>query len=433
MDHLVSKKASSVMKNRPSLSLLFSPQKPTFTFADDEPSRYYNFVDTPVQHKPASPLIDRQAIDPDLESDIRFSCSLLIYRIERGVPAPKDQSKKSEYAETRPGTAVPQIDSKYQAPNVGPEAAALKGKFDSGVGLTAQPSQQTMRLLLQSSHSDRPSEFETSRSVFSQRRCTTAGSVTTYTDNSSQRSLNSRQAEMQSMTGVTLSGQAPPQNHDTRAFLSGKEKPQSPNTDDDDSSDDVEVFLSPDAAFSSSGVPSFCSPPTTLSAASPSFGLSEDYASIQQSKRYEGPEVMTEGPGNSIGLGDSVENENYGPGVVIDSNGFMHVLSAEEESKRDVGIRQAVMARMNAGHSRPETSGPQTRIAAPPPAYMAPDRRPPTAMSRLQTSWSTRTKGTFSKWKSRNSDLPSQPPVPETGFFHRVAGLFGGCIKSPEA
>ncbi|KAG2412801.1 hypothetical protein HFD88_010358 [Aspergillus terreus] len=428
---------ASVLKKRPSLAF-FNSQKPTFTFSGDTPSRYFDFIDTPSHHHPPSPLIDRQKIDPALESEIRFSCSLLIYRIERGVPSTEQApSERNSPQKDDSPAALPQINSKYYTPQAGPDLAALKdNRYDSGVALTAQPSRQTMRIL-QSSHSDRPSEPDTVRpgssSIFSQRRCTTAGSATTY---ASQHSLGGARppTEIQSVTGAPAPGQSSPAHKKgTRAFLCGPDpKPQTstPNTDDDNtdlSDSDVEVFLGSDAAFMSTDtVPSFLStPPTSWSTTSPSFALPDGgYVSSRQSKLYDGEPLERMG---GVGHSDAAESSRGGlahePGVIVDSRGFMHIMTAEEESRRETSLREAVMARMGA------SSRPVSRIAPPPTAVCADSarlRRPRSNASRLPSSWSARTRATL-------AGLGRGEEEQKPGFFQRVKSFFGRLTKRARA
>ncbi|KAL5360379.1 hypothetical protein BJX96DRAFT_70745 [Aspergillus floccosus] len=428
MEGIRPRKTSSVLKKRPPLAFVNS-QKPTFTFCGDTASRYFDFTDIPSHYHPPSPLIDRQKIDPALESEIRFSCSLLIYRIERGVPSTgQAPSERNSAQKDDSPAALPQINSKYYTPLAGPDIAALKDdRYDSGVALTAQPSRQTMRIL-QSSHSDRPSEPDTVRpgssSIFSQRRCTTAGSATTY---ASQHSLRGARlhSEIQSVTGASAPGQASPAHKKgTRAFLCGPDpKPQtsSPSADDDaDSSDsDVEVFLSCDAPFlSTDTVPSFLStPPTAWSTTSPSFALPDGYVSSRQSKLYDGEPLERMGGVGSSSVHDDLAHE---PGVIVDSRGFMHIMTAEEEFQRETSLREAVMARMGA------SSRPVSRIAPPPTAVCADAerlRRPRSNVSRLPSSWSARTKATLAGL-SRGGEEVQKP-----GFLQRVKSFFGRLTK----
>ena len=439
----------------------------------------YDTIDGPIQHQPSSPLISRQKIAPQLEADVRYACSLLVYRIEQGVPAPG-----AHRASTTSGTAVQsaevraaQIESKYLTPSVGPEVAKRATKFDSGVVLTQQPSMQTMRNL-HSSHSDRRSD---AGSVFSRNRCATPGSNTTSawdTDPASGKaSVKSPRKQprqqkrpgdcMRSVNGAPVTGV--PQTHvdmETLTFLMGPEPDdfqQPPTVGPDDGREDLEVFLNADATFATGGVPSFCSPALPHPAA-PSFGLAHGDASTPPRL----PEPTCDGPSATrppVGLAEETDDdvadwsERPEPAVIIDSSGFMHIMTAEEEEERHQTLQQAVLARMNTApvdsssqhpqepapavlqqnhsepepHHRPRPSTTPSRPSAPPQL----SNRPATSRSRLPTSWSTRNKlSMLTKRKSAlrvpessHPDLSECPPLQRQGrppsMFQRLAGWFG--------
>ncbi|PKY07262.1 hypothetical protein P168DRAFT_315774 [Aspergillus campestris IBT 28561] len=464
---------------RPSLSFVFGSQKPTFAGVLNNMSPTYDTINSPIL--PSSPLISRQKIAPQLEADVRYACSLLVYRIEQGVPAPGAHriSTTSEAAVRSAEVRAAQIESKYLTPSVGPEVAKRATKFDSGVGLTQQPSMQTMRNL-HSSHSDRRSD---TGSIFSRNRCATPGSNTTSawdTDPSSGRASlksprkQSRQPKrpgdyMRSMNGAPATGV--PQTHvdmETLTFLMGPEPDgfqPPPAAGPDDSPENFEVFLNADATFATGDVPSFCSPqPGLLHPAAPSFGLPNGDASTPP--RIPAP--MRDGPSSSrpsIGLAEETDDEAADwherpePAVIIDSSGFMHIMTAEEEEERHQTLQQAVLARMNTApadsspqhpqepapaqlqqnHSEPEPQH-RPRPSTTPSRPSAPPQlssRPATTRSRQPTSGSTRNKlSMLTKRKSAlrspgssHPDLPEGPPLQRQGrppsMFQRLAGWFG--------
>ncbi|GAB1197489.1 hypothetical protein APSETT444_006784 [Aspergillus pseudonomiae] len=316
----------------------------------EQPTRYYDFVDSPGYNEPSSPSTHRQYISPELESDIRHACSLLVYRIERGVPSPPaNQSskpstrmgnEKREHSSAGQDTTEPQIDSKYFSPKVGAEVAALKDKLDSGVGLTQQPSRQTMRLL-KSSHSDaRPDSAErTSGSVFSQVRSTTSGSDTSRTEIPNSQSLvkDPPLERVQSMMGSPI-GATQTKDQDTMSFLAGMCN-SGLSTDE---ALEEEVFLNPDLGLDSNGIPSFTSPSAFLSSTSPSFGVSSGLTQSRQPELIAQSRLLGERPGTTAGL-DSPQSGKGGnePGVIIDGNGFAHILTVAEEAQRNLDLQQA--------------------------------------------------------------------------------------------
>ncbi|KAB8220343.1 hypothetical protein BDV33DRAFT_203429 [Aspergillus novoparasiticus] len=419
------------MNRRGSISQLLHIQKPTSSIFQEQPTRYYDFVDSPGYNEPSSSSAHCQYISPELESDIRYACSLLVYRIERGVPSPP--ANQSSKPSTRMGSerrdqsnaaqdrTVPQIDSKYFSPKVGAEVAALKDKFDSGVGLTQQPSRQTMRLL-KSSHSDaRPDSNErTPGSLLSQVRSTTSGSDTSNAEDPNSQSLvkESRQGGKQSMMGNPI-GDAQTKDQDTMSFLAGTSN-SGPSSEE--ALDDMEVFLNPDVGLDSNGIPSFTSPSTFLSSTSPSFGVSSGLTQSRQPEIIAQSRFLGDRPGTKAGLdpSQSGKGENE-PGVIIDGNGFAHILTVAEEAQRNLSLQQAVMAKMKANVAESNSNAlPQT------PKQVLLRKEPqsehqPTP-SRLQTSWSHKSKATTLNWKSR-TETPSSSNNKPT-FFQKIAGLF---------
>ncbi|KAJ5619077.1 hypothetical protein N7510_003061 [Penicillium lagena] len=118
-------------------------------------SRYYNFTDQPGYFRPASPLIDRQPIEEDLEMNIKYACTLLSHSIERGIPSgpsyETQQSPKPAAGSTdiRNSSIEPLLeDSHTQFDNL----FSTKGmdlspdaRKDSGVGLSFQSSGKSGR------------------------------------------------------------------------------------------------------------------------------------------------------------------------------------------------------------------------------------------------------------------------------------------------
>ncbi|KAJ5462918.1 hypothetical protein N7475_007862 [Penicillium sp. IBT 31633x] len=60
---------------------------PTWDSIDANANRGYTFTDEEGYFRPASPFIDRQEIEEDLEADIKHACALLSHSIDRGIPA----------------------------------------------------------------------------------------------------------------------------------------------------------------------------------------------------------------------------------------------------------------------------------------------------------------------------------------------------------
>lgn len=219
------------------------------------------------------------------------------------------------------------------------------------------------------------------------------------------------------MTGVAVIGHPQPPNPDTKSFLADENQSSSPDTKVDET-DDTEVFLNPDATLMSTGVASFSSPETLLNLSSP-----DGRASDNQPSRWSQSTVSCTTQGEQtqvIGLGTTaIKDAENRAGVIIDSNGYMHVMSAEEESQRNEHLQQAVMAKMQAGRAADPVQLP---------ADATDSKRPETSsqrpQSRLHSAWSSKTRETMSKWKSR-FDEPASEKAAGAGFFQKIATLFG--------
>ncbi|KAL3488286.1 hypothetical protein BJX62DRAFT_181003 [Aspergillus germanicus] len=371
MDVLLSKKTA--LKRRASLSLLFGSQvgvyyqylvclgatnikqKPTFATLNDKPTRYYDFVDTPALRKPATPLIDRQDIPPELESKIKYACSLLAYRVEQGVPSPPRNQIQRRTTRAGFGGQMPakaQLESKYSASKMGTQTG-----YDSGVSLTQQPSMQTMRVLNSRSGDASDSSDTRTVSIFSNTTRTGTSCSNTSAINSTTQSPKQNGNELQSMTGEDVPGHAQYQDCDTKAFLTEASQPlsshpmtnisgHSPST----TNNRVEVFLKPDITTITN-----LSSETLSSHPSPSLGLSRVPAhQCQPSNLRDSYQAQEEGQDpNIIGLGTTCTNNEPHHGrsrsIIIDSDGRARLLSPDEESQRNKALQQAVLAKMTSG------------------------------------------------------------------------------------
>ncbi|KAE8142272.1 hypothetical protein BDV38DRAFT_278440 [Aspergillus pseudotamarii] len=430
MESLLRRKGTS-MNRRGSISQLLHIQKPTFSLLQEQPTRYYDLVDSHGYNEPSSPSTHCQYISPELESDIRYACSLLVYRIERGVPSPPANqssnpstrlgSEKRDHSSAAQEGTVPQIDSKYFSPKVGAEVAAMKDKLDSGVGLTQQPSRQTMRLL-KSSHSDARSDSDerTSGSLCSQVRSTTSGSDTSNAEESNSQSpvKDSPQDEKQNMMGSSIRD-AQTKDQDTMSFLAGT---CNSGLTSNEALEDMEVFLNPDVGLDSDGIPSFTSPSTFLDSTSPSFGVSSGLTQSGQPGPITQSRFLGDRPGTMAGLdrSQSGQSENE-PGVIIDGNGVARVLTAAEEAQRNLNLQQAVMAKMKSNVVESSTNAlPQT----PKQAFLHknPQSEHQPIPSRLETSCSHKSKATTPNWKSHTETI--SPSNNKPTLFQKITGLF---------
>lgn len=270
--------------------------------------------------------------------------------------------------------------------------------------------------VLKSSQSNKPSQLGAKpHPPAGQERCTTSCSSRPGTTSTEKKSINPstscpEQTEMQSMVGVAAVGHPQPPDQDTKDFLADDSKAPSFATAEE-GADDVEVFLNPDASLMATGVASFSSPETLLNLSSPDARASDNQPS-RWSQSTGSCATQIDQP-HIVGPGTTVQEPNPQAGVIIDSNGYMHVMTAEEESQRNMHLQQAVMAKMKSGlvattgsdsTKRPDTS----------------DKRP---QSRLHSAWSSKTRETISKWRSRFEEPQSNKTT--GGFFQKVSNFFG--------
>ncbi|KAL1998926.1 hypothetical protein VTN02DRAFT_5330 [Thermoascus thermophilus] len=88
------------MKRR-MFSLSRGSNKPVTNVPPEDPSRHYDFVDTPGQYRPDSPLTERRRLSFGSEAQLRYACMTLFHSIETGTPsrpegaAPKRKSKRT--------------------------------------------------------------------------------------------------------------------------------------------------------------------------------------------------------------------------------------------------------------------------------------------------------------------------------------------------
>ncbi|PYH64415.1 uncharacterized protein BO88DRAFT_178554 [Aspergillus vadensis CBS 113365] len=411
-------------KRRTSFSFLFGSQKPTLItqqnqLAHNQPTRDLEFVDSPSIYQPSSPLIDRPKIPTDLEAQLRNACSLLVSRNPKGQPS--GPSKRSRAVTTNttmhePSTA-PQIDSMYVFPKVGAEVAALKDKYDSGVVLTQQSSMQAMRVLRsQTSQHLKCDSLESGRATSSHSALASDGTQSSSAPPS--RAGYGSQA-------MGPGKESRDRSQRVKAFLDGSESEPHPDGDgnhvDAVSEDDVEVFLDPETTLMSTGVPSFHSPHSVPSNITPGLGKP-----VEPSSNNDGGVAESEAPivhppeyTDPLDLGSTVEASKQHPGIIIDSSGLAHVLTAAEETERDMNIQQAVMAKMRTG-TIANASTPHLPVCTESTDNVS-NLRPGSNASRLKTSWSTMSKATSRKLRSRGTE---DVPTNEKTVFRRLRNLF---------
>ncbi|KAI9924490.1 hypothetical protein ASPWEDRAFT_167466 [Aspergillus wentii DTO 134E9] len=333
MDLLVSRKKKSTRKR---LFPFFGSQKPTGNAFVEDRSRYYDFADTPVLFRPPSPLIDRQNISSDLNEELRDSCAVLFRGIElvetpcysrpESVKADKGhtQAEAEAEAETMKKSQSP---SNYLSPNIGSDTATRRGKHDSGIDLEG-------------------------------RRSSGQGvEISQFYETASEPKSQSVRTSIQSIKSLVFQSSGTDVSHDqdphTLAFLSERSLCKSFEGED---SEAVEVFLNPDTTSKPCRVPSLSRPQTSRLTRKQCFENLQDVTpdvTLRNSTAFSeldfsDPNHVKQDtrPATAIELGVSYHQEKGHGAVVIDSNGLVHVMSAEEEAQRRADLQRAVTEKM---------------------------------------------------------------------------------------
>ncbi|KAL1962571.1 hypothetical protein VTN77DRAFT_9364 [Rasamsonia byssochlamydoides] len=143
-------------KMRKRFTFHLGSHKPSFAFPPEDRSRYYDFVDTPVNWRPSSPLIERRNLTPVEEVQLRYACKVLCEMIVRGEIPPKLPQSDESYPEKKTAPervdqeASPQVSSepveahnKRTSEETNGNGSVEKGLCDSGIGLESTESPVT--------------------------------------------------------------------------------------------------------------------------------------------------------------------------------------------------------------------------------------------------------------------------------------------------
>jgi hypothetical protein len=123
-----------------------STEQSAFTFFPEDRSRHYDFVDTPVNWRPSSPLIDRQHLTPVDQVQLRHACKVLCEMIARGeIPPPlppsgrsfSERKAASEHDVREPSYPVPsepvERHGQYVSEETNEDGPAERRLYDSGI------------------------------------------------------------------------------------------------------------------------------------------------------------------------------------------------------------------------------------------------------------------------------------------------------------
>ncbi|KAJ5737503.1 uncharacterized protein N7483_002628 [Penicillium malachiteum] len=109
-------------------------------------TRYYHFTDEPGYFRPASPLLDRQEVEEDLEDNVKHACALLVECIERGLPIwPSFHTQQNGLAQAPVYETRSNLQDQMTQLSLSPVALdtlipAQTGHWDSDVNATLQSS-----------------------------------------------------------------------------------------------------------------------------------------------------------------------------------------------------------------------------------------------------------------------------------------------------
>ncbi|KAJ5958366.1 uncharacterized protein N7479_005516 [Penicillium vulpinum] len=131
-------------------------EEQTWKISEPDPSRGYSFTDDPGYFRPASPFIDRQEIEEDLEDDIKHACAMLSYSIDRGLSTGlSHQSVMPFWTDGQNPAGQPSVNTAalsleqhvllLSAPKPIKSETESTKKHDSGVGMSFNSPSQPMR------------------------------------------------------------------------------------------------------------------------------------------------------------------------------------------------------------------------------------------------------------------------------------------------
>ena len=360
-----------------------SYQKSTFTSTAPQSSLQYD--DKPQQ----PPLIERPKISPELESEIRYSCALLYYSVEN------EEVKQYSHHEEQPVTLDKQTEEAKAGIQITTDCISSRalsdkdsqeGKHDSGIGLDTQQSNN------QTAAGQCMSRF--------------------YQQNSG-----------------NIGGR-----HSSRSTAPGS--PDRGSMADDGE----EVFLRPDSTTPFvRRVPSFYWPKSDSrfeykldipGIPDTSEESENDLAAVEGISEYiikqnHRPDDILNRQKSPIGMGAIDEDkENNEGAVIIDKNGVVHVMSAAEESQRQLDLQRAVMEKMRTG-----AIGPSTQVHCDGlPSYEAP-QLPQPCHSKYEKESRALPKFLQPLEQKRPQDAHgvstvfSQPRRAKSGLFRKLSGL----------
>lgn len=365
---------------------------PPFNIPPEDRNRYYDFVDTPVNYRPSSPLIDRPKISRELESEIRYACKLLVLGIQRGKPVqescePVDVA--GEDAKTDQTAKKDRVQADDVSTHTGSEESSKKEKHDSGVELEieqpeAQPEKPANTAQGDNNNNTNAAPFLTLGEMADGLDISQFIHFDTTPDQSAASHGRSAERPLAVTAESSFSHMSIPPLLSTTGLASSISNNES-QVDEPTSSDvlpspltpldpsfptDDAVFnFSPDATSFPCRVPSFSRPrgysrstrkqqseDLTVKAREETqsiSGLPDNYTAFPSQQLDLETDIRSEHhmarPHSAIELGASRRQDQGSKSVIINEDGIVHFMNAAEEAQRQIDLQRAVMEKMYTG------------------------------------------------------------------------------------
>ncbi|KAJ9365901.1 hypothetical protein DTO280E4_197 [Paecilomyces variotii] len=362
-------------------SLSRGSSKRQASLPQEDRSRYYDFVDTPIFYRPESPLIERPEFSPETMGKLRCSCMLLFHHIETGQPStlsyqPETETVDRFYAQRQSAQETwdrSPNQNGYLFPMDNKDEVFKKEKYDSGVALGASSpdmNERRRRILMMDAREHRVSrayadyqqngsaagtgatrlyESESDSEPEDYSRLSNARDETHNMDDSGFMSAREQSPEHLSTSGIEhmidqslagLEGKQvdtlhqsfePPVSFDPSLLSTIPPQDTMVPTEGQAESEFDDSDVDPWIGFSGSKLP--CRVPS----------LSRPKS---MSKRSRGAsDIRSDGESN----GPAMVNGSEGVAIIIDADGEKRVMSAAEERQRRLDLQNAVMEKMCTG------------------------------------------------------------------------------------
>lgn len=378
-------------------------QKPATSFPAEDRSRYYDFVDTPVQYRPDSPLIERRRLSFGSEAQLRYACMTLFHSIETGMPYLPEETTTSKSKSRNSGQTSSQAKDEHSCLSVADRENEVtkKKKYDSGVELEA-PQSGAGKAMQGAGEKDsdtpkRPAvdsdgvavdveikQFYCEEDTPQPRKETTLGFPFPVVDGAAEPSgdhvtlptlehlmnqqLGGEEGESQQQDRGTMKEMSDFDMLSITASHDDVVRPTASRTKSETSDpQDINAWMDHNVANALLRTPSFGRPKAVTRSSSKLFakdGCLRPQEKTDESDSMAYTDALTDqlqpslrreissqhGGSQSLCLEDEHRNnDREGGAVIIDSDGVRRVMTAEEEKQRHLDLQRAVMEKMFTG------------------------------------------------------------------------------------